>query len=64
MHVFGLTAQLDADEVFDAQVFQEHPRGGRGFEQEGDVGAQLAVERGEVEVRRLLVEKRRVPEVL
>lgn len=59
-----LTAQFDPDEVFDAQVLQEDPGGGRGFEQEGDVCAQLSVEGGEVEVRRLLVEERRVPEVL
>lgn len=59
-----LTAQFDPDEVLDSQVFQEHARGGRGLKQEGDVGAQLSVEGGEVEVRRLLVEKRRVPEVL
>ena len=59
-----LTAQLDADEVLDAQVFQEHAGGGCGFEQEGHVGAQLAVEGGEVEVRRLLVEKRGIQEVL
>lgn len=59
-----LTAQFDPDEVFDSQVFQEHPRGGRGLKQEGDIGAQLSVEGGEVEVRRLLVEKRSVPEVL
>lgn len=58
-----LTAQFDPDEVFDAQVLQEDPGGGRGFEQEGDVCAQLSVEGGEVEVRRLLVEERRVPEV-
>lgn len=59
-----LTAQLDPDEVFDAQVFQEHAGRGRGFKQEGDVRAQLSVEGGKVEVRRLLVEKRSVPEVL
>lgn len=58
-----LTTQFDANEVFDAQVFQENPRGWGGFEQEGDVGAQLPVERGEVEVRRLLVKKRCVPHV-
>lgn len=61
---FLLTAQLDPDEVFDAQVFQEHAGRGRGFKQEGDVRAQLSVEGGKVEVRRLLVEKRSVPEVL
>ena len=59
-----LTAQLDADEVLDSQVFQEDSRGGRGFEEEGDVCAQLPVEGGEVQVRRLLVEKRGVPKVL
>ncbi|CAG5896353.1 unnamed protein product [Menidia menidia] len=43
------TSQLDADEVLDSQVFQEHPRGGGGLKQEGDVRAQLAVEGGEVQ---------------
>lgn len=60
----SLTAEFDADEVLDAQIFQEDPGGGCGFEQKGDVCVQLAVEGGEVQVRRLLVEKRRVPEVL
>ncbi len=59
-----LTAQFDPDEVFDAQVFQEDTRRGCGFKQEGDICAQLSVEGGKVEVRRLLVEKRSVPEVL
>ena len=61
--IFKLTAEFDADEVLDAQVLQEDPRGGRGFEQEGDVRVQLAVERGEVQVGRLPIEKRSVPEV-
>ena len=59
-----LTAQFDPDEVFDAQVLQEHTGGGGGFKQEGDIRAQLSVEGREVEVRRLLVEKCSVPEVL
>lgn len=58
-----LTAQFDPDEVFDAQVLQEHAEGGRGFKEEGDVRAQFSVERREVEVRRLFVKKRSVPEV-
>lgn len=59
-----LTTQFDPYEVFDAQVFQEHTRRGRGFKQEGDISTQLSVEGGKVKVRRLLVEKRSVPEVL
>lgn len=59
-----LTAQLDTYEVLDAQVFQEDAGGGGGLEQEGDVGAQLSVKGGKMEVRRLLVEKGSVPEVL
>lgn len=59
-----LTAQFDPDEVFDAEVFQENTRGSRGFKQEGDLCAQLSMEGGKVEVRRLLVEKRSVPEIL
>lgn len=59
-----LTAQLNADEVLDAQVFQEDASGGGGLKQEGDFGAQLSLEGGKVEVRRPLVEKGRVPEIL
>ena len=59
-----LTAQFDPDEVFDAQVLQEHAGRGRGFKQEGDICTQLSVEGGKVEVRRLFVKKRSIPEVL
>lgn len=59
----GLTAQLDPDEVFNPQVFEEHAAGGRGLEKEGNIGAELAVERREVEVRSLLIEVSSVPEV-
>lgn len=58
-----LTAQLDADEVFDSQVLEEDARGRGGFEEEGHVGAQLSVEGGEVEVRRLLVKEGGIPQV-
>lgn len=60
---FSLTAEFDPDEVLDAQIFQEDPRGGRCLEQEGDVCIQLSMEGGKVKVRCLLVEKRGVPEV-
>ena len=56
-----LTAELHSDEVLEAQVLQEDPRGGAGLEVEGDVGAQLCLEGGEVEVRGLLVERGGVP---
>lgn len=59
-----LTAEFNPYEVFNAQVFQEDPWRGGGFEQEGDVCTELSVERGEVQVRRLFVEERCVPEVL
>lgn len=58
----GLTAQFNPYEIFNAQVLQEHTGGGGGFKEEGNVGAQLSVEGGEVEVRRLLVEKSSVPQ--
>ena len=66
MSPFGLilTAEFDADEVLNAQVLQEHARGGSGLKQEGDVCAQLRLDCGEMEVRRFLVEERSVPEVL
>ena len=59
--VIALTAELHSDEVLEAQVLQEDPRGGAGLEVEGDVGAQLCLEGGEVEVRGLLVERGGVP---
>lgn len=59
----SLTAEFDPDEVFDAQIFQEDPGGGRCFKKEGDVCVQLSVEGGKVKVRRLLVKKRSVPDV-
>lgn len=60
----SLTAEFNPDEVLDAQIFQEDPRGGRRFKQEGDVCIQLSMEGGEVKVRCLRVKKRSVPEVL
>lgn len=59
----ALTAQFDANEVFNAQVFQEHPERSSGLKKEGDVGTQLSVEGWEVEVWRLLVEESCIPEV-
>lgn len=61
---FSLTAEFDPDEVLDAQILQEDPRGGRRFEQKGDLGVQLSVEGGEVKIRGLLVKKGSVPEVV
>lgn len=61
---FSLTAEFDPDEVLDAQIFQEDPRGGWCFKQEGDVCIQLSMEGGKVQVRCLLVKKRSVPEVV
>lgn len=45
-----LTFQLQADEVRVAQVLQKDSVGGAGLEVEGDVGAGLTLEGGEVEV--------------
>lgn len=59
----SLTPEFNADEVLDTQIFQEDPRGGWSFKQEGDVSAQLPVEGGKVKIRRLLFKKRCVPEV-
>lgn len=59
----SLTAEFDPDEVLDAQIFQEDPRGGLCFKQEGDVCTQLSMEGGEVKVR-CLVKERSVPEVV
>lgn len=59
-----LTLELDAYEVPDAQVLQEDTGGSAGLEEERDVGAQLTVERREVEVGRLCGEEGSVPEVL
>lgn len=57
----GLTGELQPDEVLEAQVFQEDPRRSAALEVEGDVGGQLGLQGGEVEVGGLLVERRRVP---
>lgn len=61
---FSLTSEFNPDEVFDAQILQEDPRGGRCFKQEGDVCTQLSMEGGEMKIRCLLVKKRSVPEVV
>lgn len=58
-----LTFQLQADEVGIAQVLQEDAVGGGGLKVEGDVGAGLAPEGGEVQVRGGGVERSRVPVV-
>lgn len=57
----GLTAELQPYEVLEAQVLQEHSRRSAGLEEEGDIGGELRLQRGEVEIGRLLVERRRVP---
>lgn len=58
-----LTAYFNSYEVFDAKVFQEYPGQGGRFEEEGDVGADLGVERGEVQVGGLRVEGSSIPEL-
>lgn len=60
----SLTAQLDSDKVFNSQVFEEHAARGWGLEKEGNISTELPVERGEVQVRRLLIEVGCVPEVI
>lgn len=60
----GLTAELQPYEVLEAQVLQEHSRRSAGLEVEGDIGGELRLQRGEVEIGRLLVERRRVPDGL
>lgn len=59
-----LTFQLQADEVGVAEVLQEDAVGGAGLEVEGDVGAGLALEGGEVEVGRRRGERGGVPVVV
>lgn len=59
-----LTFQFQADEVGVAQVLQEDAVGGAGLEVEGDVGAGLALEGGEVEVGRRRGERGGVPVVV
>ena len=63
-HVRRLTAQLHSDEVLEALVLQEHSGRSAGLEEEGDVGGELGLQRGEVQVRGLLVERGRVPDRL
>lgn len=58
-----LTAYFNSYEVFNAKVFQEDPRQGGCFEEEGDVCADLGVERGEVQVGGLRVEGSSIPEL-
>lgn len=60
----SLTAEFDSDEVLDAQILQEDPRGGRSFEQKGDFCIQLPVKGGKVKIGGLLVEKCSVPVVV
>lgn len=56
-----LTAELHSDEVLEAQVLQEHSWRSTSLEVEGDVRGELCLQRGEVEVGRLLVERRCIP---
>lgn len=56
-----LTAELRSDEVLEAQVLQEHSWRSTSLEVEGDVRGELCLQRGEVEVGRLLVERRCIP---
>lgn len=58
-----LTAYFNSYEVFNPKVFQEHPRDGSSFEEEGDVRADLGMEGGEVQVGGLRVEGSGVPEL-
>ena len=58
-----LTAYFNPYEVFNPKVFQEYPRDGSSFEEEGDVCADLGVEGGEVQVGGLRVEGSGVPEL-
>lgn len=58
-----LTAYFNSYEVLNPQVFQEYPRGSRGFEEEGDVCADLSMEGGEVQVGSLSVEGSCIPEL-
>lgn len=60
----SLTTEFDSDEVLDAQILQEDPRGGRRFKEEGDFRIQLSVEGGKVKIGGLLVEKCSVPVVV
>ena len=57
-----LTAELNPYEVLESQVFQEDSRGSTSLEVEGDVNAQCGLQGGEVQVRGLLVEGRRIPQ--
>lgn len=61
---FSLTAQFNPNEVLNSQVLQEDAGGRAGLEEEGNIGAQLAVERGEVEVGGFFIEVGRIPEVI
>lgn len=58
-----LTAYFNSYEVLNPKVFQEHPGDGGGFEEEGDVCADLRMEGGEVQVGSLRVEGSSVPEL-
>lgn len=58
----ALTAKLHSDEVLEALVLQEHSRRSAGLEVKGDVRRQLCLQGGEVQVRRLLVERGCVPD--
>lgn len=57
----GLTAELQPYEVLEAQVLQEDSRRSAGLEEEGDIGGELRLQRGEVEIGGLLVEGGCVP---
>ena len=59
-----LTFQLQTDEVRVAQVFQKDAVGSAGFEIEGNVGAGLSLEGGEVQVGGRGGERRGVPVVI
>lgn len=58
----ALTAEFNSDEVLEPQVLQEDSGGGAGLEVEGDVNTERGLQGGEVQVGRLLVERRRVPQ--
>lgn len=57
-----LTAQLQPDKVSDSQILQEDSRGRCGLEVKGDIDAELGVQRGVVQGRRLLIEGHGVPQ--
>lgn len=57
-----LTAQLQPDKISDSQIFQEDSRGRCGLEVKGNIDAELGLQRGEVQGRRLLIKRHGIPQ--